>query len=369
MNLYSLGEAPAAYAGDDQAMTVVVPARLFPSPYVDDPAAPAFYTGLLVYSFGFGGDDVLTGDDPADADLRWDVANDLMYGGTGNDSLFGGAGENYLFGQDGNDVLAVTAGNSFLFGGRGDDVLQGGTGYAQMEGGAGRGPLHPGRRGHDRHHRLCGGAGRNHRLRRPVRRLPRSARRMPVALDADGDGRLDDIRFTQPGGGTTTVLNLALDDLMPGDFLLQGAGFVDGSAGDDLVSSAYVDAQGDRIGDGHDLVYLGAGNDVLQDGLGNDTVHGGIGNDTLTGSSGRNLFFGGYGDDVLSTGVHSSILYGGAGDDRLQARLHSTASHVMTGGAGADRFEFVGTSVDRVCSARGSRISRLVRMCWSCPVR
>lgn len=347
MNLFSLGETPLAYAGDNEALQVVVPARLFPSAYVQDPSAPSFYTGLLGYSFGFGGHDALWGDDVADADLRWNVANDLMYGGTGNDSLYGGAGENHLFGQDGDDLLVVGAGNNFLFGGRGDDVLRGGSGYAQLEGGAGVDRFAIGQGATTVIVDFAAELGETIDFGGQIADF-NDLRARATALDADADGVADDLRLLLDDGGTATVLNLGLDDLMPGDFLLQSIGIVDGTAEDDRITTSFIDAQGDRIGDGNDLVYLGAGDDLAQDGLGNDTIHGGIGNDTITGSRGQNLFYGGVGDDVLSTGLQSTALDGGAGDDLLQARLNSAASHVMTGGAGADRFEFVGTSVDRV---------------------
>ncbi|WP_372841496.1 calcium-binding protein, partial [Phaeovulum sp.] len=344
MNLYSLDETPAEYDGA-ASLEVVVPARLFYSDYTASGVDSAYYTGLLTFSFGFGGNDLLLGDDINDADPRWAVANDLMYGGTGDDTLFGGAGEDYLFGQQGNDLLVAASGTNFLFGGTGNDVLIGGTDFDQMEGGDGQDHFDVSAGGNDIIIDFAPELGETIKLGAEFADFNALMQRVS-AVDADLDGTVDDTQILRADGSTITILNLMPTDIAPGDFLLETAGILDGTVGNDLINALFADAQGDQIGDGDDLIYLGGGDDTLYDGLGNDTIYGGTGNDQIFGSKGQNLIFGGHGNDTISTGQHSSQLFGGEGDDVLRAQFRANAHHLLNGGNGADTFEFVGTQFD-----------------------
>ncbi|MEP2715434.1 Hint domain-containing protein [Pseudophaeobacter sp.] len=80
-------------------------------------------------------------------------------------------------------------------------------------------------------------------------------------------------------------------------------GIVEGTAGDDLIDTAYLgDPEGDRIdnddainpadGPDDDLVNAGAGDDTVQAGEGDDTVHGGSGSDSLVGGEGNDVLQG-----------------------------------------------------------------------------
>ncbi len=110
--------------------------------------------------------------------------------------------------------------------------------------------------------------------------------------------------------------------------------------GDDLVMTGnhndFVDA-----GHGNDTVYAGAGDDIVKAGKGSDTVYGGTGHDKIYGIKGNNYLDGGVGNDEIHTGRQASTAIGGGGQDRLVADLSKGANHTLTGGSGADTFEFV----------------------------
>ena len=82
-----------------------------------------------------------------------------------------------------------------------------------------------------------------------------------------------------------------------------GDGVVEGTAGDDLIDSAYTgDPEGDMIdnndailpgqGPNDDIVDAGAGNDTIKSGEGDDTVYAGSGNDTVKGGAGNDTIYG-----------------------------------------------------------------------------
>ena len=118
-------------------------------------------------------------------------------------------------------------------------------------------------------------------------------------------------------------------------------------SGDDFVSAGnhndYVDG-----GNGNDTLLGGAGDDIVHGGKGNDIIHGGSGNDSLYGTKGSNQIFGGTGDDYLNSGNHRSILDGGTGQDILHADMLKGGDHVLTGGADADTFNFVGAHYSKL---------------------
>lgn len=104
---------------------------------------------------------------------------------------------------------------------------------------------------------------------------------------------------------------------------------VDGTAGDDTMTSGYQDTQGDEIdgadglndsisaGDGNDSVDAGDGDDSASGGAGNDSLSGGSGNDVLLGGDGDDLLQGNDGQDKLIGGEGSDVLIGGQGNDSL----------------------------------------------------
>jgi len=130
--------------------------------------------------------------------------------------------------------------------------------------------------------------------------------------------------------------SLAADDL---------DGYVDGTAGNDVIDSSYVqDPEGDRIdnndqilpGEGaqDDVVLAGAGNDLVMSGDGNDELYGGTGDDTLCGQDGDDVIYGGEGRDILEGGKGNDLLFGQAGDDKIYGE---DGNDVLVGDAGDDK--------------------------------
>ena len=116
-----------------------------------------------------------------------------------------------------------------------------------------------------------------------------------------------------------------------------GDGIVDGTAGNDLINTAYTgDPNGDRVdagdatgfggttGDG-DFIRAGAGNDTVIAGLGNDAVFGGDGADSVQGGYGSDTVDGGIGNDTIDGGSGNDSLEGGAGDDVINGGVAGAA--------------------------------------------
>lgn len=106
-------------------------------------------------TFGFGGDDVISGEGGNDEIfgnegkdfLLGGAGSDTVYGGRDDDSIFGDEENDILFGNLGNDALLGDSGSDQLFGGRGnddlngeagDDLLSGDLGFDDLTGGGGR---------------------------------------------------------------------------------------------------------------------------------------------------------------------------------------------------------------------------------------
>ncbi|QOZ75368.1 hypothetical protein XH83_07890 [Bradyrhizobium sp. CCBAU 53351] len=74
---------------------------------------------------GFGGDDVLYGDEVGSDTVG---GNDVLLGGGGNDVLYGGGGSDYLDGWLGNDFISGGDGKDYILANDGDDIIIGGKG-------------------------------------------------------------------------------------------------------------------------------------------------------------------------------------------------------------------------------------------------
>ncbi len=143
----------------------------------------------------------------------------------------------------------------------------------------------------------------------------------------DGAGNA---RLLFPGGETLTLIGvdpLAINS--PAALNALGLpGPVDGTAGNDAITTGFVDAQGDAV-DGADGV--------------NDTIFGNDGNDTISSFAGADLVDGGAGDDVLNGGGGNDTLQGGTGDDNL---IGSIGNDLLEGGDGDDAFHVDGGQGD-----------------------
>jgi hypothetical protein len=165
-------------------------------------------------------------------------------GGPGPDSLAGGAEDDAIRGLGGDDTLTGNAGRDTIRGGAGADVIAGEN--------ASLPPLLP-----------------------PSDNLIR------------GGGGDDTVRA---GLGADTVRGGAGDDRIFGGIGQSDSTFLEGGAGENLVS--------DRA----DLLRGGRGDDRLDGAAGADTLRGGAGNDTLLGGPGVDLLAGGAGGDSFAFG-------------------------------------------------------------------
>jgi Ca2+-binding RTX toxin-like protein len=129
LNGFSLGQEPAAQAGNEAINATLTTARLRNETY-QIAAGEATFDALTQFgtAFGYAGADTLSGTG---------LSNDFLYGGSGNDVLKASAGDDFLFGQGNNDRLVGGTGIDHLFGGHGNDTLDAGAGFNVMAGGVG----------------------------------------------------------------------------------------------------------------------------------------------------------------------------------------------------------------------------------------
>jgi Ca2+-binding RTX toxin-like protein len=110
------------------------------------------------------------------------------------------------------------------------------------------------------------------------------------------------------GAVTGTITN---DDSSPVN-IINGSGFVTGTARDDLINVTASPSNVSALD----------GNDIVNGNSGNDTLNGGNGNDTLNGNGGNDQLTGGNGDDLLDGGLGNDILNGGANADKFVIKLN-----------------------------------------------
>ncbi len=202
---------------------------------------------------------------------------------TSIENLTGSAFSDNLNGNSGANVLNGGNNNDWLGGYGGNDTLLGGNGYDTLDGGAGADVL-------------------------------------------NGGADYDWARYVDSSVGETINLNLAVQ-ISAGD-----------ANGDSLISIENI------WGSNHDdqITTLDSASTV-------QTIRGLDGNDTLVGMSGIDQLFGDDGDDTLNGGLNDDYLYGGRGDDMIlggegaDLLADSLGSNTMTGGNGADVFNFVPT--------------------------
>jgi len=329
---------------------------------------------------GGSGNDVLTGDDLANA-MYGREGNDVIDGGSGNDIIRGDAGNDVLDGGAGVDLAdyfekttavvvtlagaadaVVTIGGvaedtirniEKVHGGSGNDELTGDGQANELYGLAGNDIL----RGGDGNDVLRGGLGKD-------------------VLDG-GDGAGDWADYVDKSAAIVVTLNGANDAIVTvggiAEDTIRNIENIQGSWGNDVFvgDSAANELRGDF---GDDFLQGGGGNDVLDGGPGWDgarpgsdwadyvdktvavfvtlngaldaivtvggvaedtirnieNVQGGSGNDALVGDGQANELRGLGGNDNLAGGAGNDVLDGGAGDDMLD------------GGAGQDRALFSG---------------------------
>jgi hypothetical protein len=309
--------------------------------------------------------------------IAGELGDDRLIGGGDADALLGGAGNDTLFG-DGVDGEGNTAdgGADFLFGGDGDDSLIGGTGNDTLDGADGADFMSG---GDDRDtfievsagDTIVGGEGGD-----DVDTLVVSSTSI---VDFDpSDPESGTVTFYDFGSltptGTATfseIENVVFVEELPNpiepdenddsddvgieDVIVAGgvtdpftpqggAGYVDGTSGNDSINLGYTgDPEGDRI-DNNDAILPGEGpdDDIVLAGDGDDSVLAGVGDDEVFGGDGRDVLNGQEGNDILRGEGDDDILIGGDGVDQLSGGdgfdilLGGTGSDVLSGGAGND---------------------------------
>lgn len=122
-----------------------------------------------------------------------------------------------------------------------------------------------------------------------------------------------------------------------------GDGIVDGTAGNDLINTAYTgDPDGDRVDAGDATGFSGTtgDGDYIRAGAGNDTVSSGLGNDIVFGDDGSDSITGGYGADTVDGGNQNDTIDGGSGNDSL---LGGTGDDVIFGGVTGAAATYIAT--------------------------
>ncbi|WP_019832097.1 glycosyl hydrolase [Sphingomonas sp. PR090111-T3T-6A] len=116
-----------------------------------------------------------------------------------------------------------------------------------------------------------------------------------------------------------------------------GSNYINGNAGNDVIT---VGLDGST---GSNRVQGGQGNDqIVLNGAGANSANGNLGNDVIDAhaATGNNLLRGGQGNDQILAGHGHDMLSGDLGDDTLVAGLGADHVTIMTGGDGADLFDF-----------------------------
>ena len=299
-----------------------------------------------------------------------------------------------IFGTDNADTIMSLGGVDFVFGGDGDDVIDGDAGGDVLSGGNGADILNGGE-GTDFSVYLSSNAAVDVNL----------TTGMGTGGSAEGDvlnsienliGSLFDDTLTG-NAGTNNLQGDAGDDVLNGaggnDVLLggEGADELNGGDGQDLasyfLSNAAVtvnladgttsggEAEGDTLTSIENL--LGSiYDDVLTGDAGNNVISGVIGDDLLDGGAGADQLNGGEGNDTVTyansdAGVIVNLLNGQtsgghAEGDRLSSVenvigsdfddvfMSGSTDNIMTGGGGADTFQFLSSTANDVISDFGN---------------
>ena len=160
-----------------------------------------------------------------------------------------------------------------------------------------------------------------------------------------------------------------------------GSNYINGNAGADVITVGVNASSGTTVGGttsgatlastGANRVFGGADNDTITvQGAGNNTVNGNTGNDIINDTGrGDNTLRGGSGDDIIRGGSGHSVLMGDVGNDTIfvhgrdgetppgsGATATSIQQHinVITGGAGADTFDFTGRTTTGGAASAGA---------------
>ncbi len=166
-----------------------------------------------------------------------------------------------------------------------------------------------------------------------------SGETLDLLLPTDGQGDLPDITAINSLSSTSYAGAYPVTSFDDDQTVTLGTPggpdyIVEGSAGDDLIDTAYTgDPEGDMVdagdnaaGNDDDVIEAYGGDDTVYAGLGDDTVSGGTGNDTIYGEAGDDVLSGDAGDDVIHGGDGSDTAHGGDGNDTIDTSGSAPAS-------------------------------------------
>lgn len=311
-----------------------------------------------------GGDDNdrLTGMKSADS-ISGDAGADVISGGGGNDTLTGGTGNDTITGSfrilggDGDDSITGLSGADVISGELGADWINGGGGLDTIYGGAGndtlRGSNHM--EGGDGNDGMTGSSGADYLTGDEGADSIYGAGGIDSIYGGAGNDRITGGNLIEGGEGNDTLTGMTTSDVIrgeAGDDSIVGGGGSDSLSGGDDDDNITGGNENDSIwgGEGDDVLSGGAGNDwlvgdggddLIVGGGGLDTIEGGAGNDAINVASGTNFAYGGDGNDYVNANASSnSTIDLGAGIDRVRGVMSTGAGFTVTGGEGADTFEF-----------------------------
>lgn len=221
-------------------------------------------------------------------------------------------GYDHMVGRNGNDSLEGFAGNDILNGGGGADRLDGGEGDDKLTGGAGD-DLFYFRFGSDVITDFTAGAGNIDEIALVDLGISSFAQAMTFAREINGD-----TVFDFGGGNILTLRNVAMTDLVAGDFVFLGPPppppgmTINGTKFADIIDATTSPAGQPRPTGLADIINGLAGDDTIFALGGNDTVNGGAGNDIIDTGDGDDTIV------IAGTQAQFDIMFGGAGIDTLK---------------------------------------------------
>ena len=315
------------------------------------------------------------------------VSIENLTGTNFRDALAGNSGTNVISGLAGNDILAGAGGTDQLLGGKGNDLLKGGVGNDTLNGGAGSDTADYGTFTIGGQPVIGATAGVTVTLTvQGIAQNTRGAGNDTLVSIENLTG--SDFHDVLTGNSTNNVLTgRAGNDTLNGG---NGNDTLQGDSGNDVLNGGDgIDTASYRTATAGVTVDIsdyggqstgGGGNDNFEEienligsnfndmiygtNFSGGTFNGGVGNDRIGGDDGLFTLNGEAGDDELFSGFRAtSTLNGGDGNDRLTASAgHITLNggagndvliaddsefnnkHTMTGGAGADTFQYLYSS-------------------------
>ncbi|MEM8717737.1 MAG: hypothetical protein AAGE84_00305 [Cyanobacteria bacterium P01_G01_bin.39] len=104
-------------------------------------------------------------------------------------------------------------------------------------------------------------------------------------------------------------------------------------------------------GDSPITIFGGSLSDDIKTGAGDASIFGGDGNDSIMGGIGDDIIQGGEGADIINSSIGADFVFGGAGNDTIIGGMSGGTEgdpmgDVLSGGDGADLFEFVAKEFD-----------------------